>query len=218
MGDDKKLETTRRDIGVSIGKALIGQIPIVGPLLSEVGDIVIPGQRSDRFADFVRDLDGRVANLGLETEEIRRRFTRPEFVDLLEEGFVQAGKAVAADRRKRIASLLAQALTEGDLDAARAKKLLFTLRDLTDEEVIILKRYAASSKETQWLEEKYPDLFGGVSQSLSVPKSERYEFGLRHGYQQTLLQSGLLRQNKGFAITPFGMMLIEFIWPEDSDE
>ena len=60
MGSKKKImntENTKKDYAVSIGKGILGAIPIVGPLMAETVGSIIPNQRIDRINDFLLKLE-----------------------------------------------------------------------------------------------------------------------------------------------------------------
>ncbi|HCG5264167.1 TPA: hypothetical protein NJZ15_002882 [Vibrio parahaemolyticus] len=86
-----KLEKT--DVAAILGKGLAGAIPIVGPLAAEVIGAVIPNQRMERIESLLESLEAKVKEA--EIHNIEAKFSQPEFVDLLEDGFIQASKALS---------------------------------------------------------------------------------------------------------------------------
>jgi hypothetical protein len=96
--------TNKTDIAVAIGRGVIGAVPFVGPLIAEVMSVLIPNQRIDRWTRFIEWLDQKVA--GLEQQRVQQEFSRPEFIDLLEDGFVHASRALSDERLEYLASLL----------------------------------------------------------------------------------------------------------------
>ena len=203
-----------QDICALVARGTIGAIPLVGPMIAEIAGAIIPGQRQDRFEEFLRILDQKLSQLALDKEDLARRFKSETFIDLLEDGTLQAVRSVSRERKEYIATLLARGMSVKDLDHARAKKLLLTLNDLTDPEVIVLKSFSMDSRRREAFVAKYPEIFGHAdAREQSTEDQDRRAF--LASYHQSLLKSGLLRQDRGYAITDFGNMLIEFIWEQE---
>lgn len=56
LKDEKK-----NDLIASAGKSIVGAVPFIGPLLSEIVDHLVPNQRLDRLALYVTELELRLA-------------------------------------------------------------------------------------------------------------------------------------------------------------
>jgi len=138
------MNTTKTDIATVIGKGLLGAIPFVGPLAAEIIGAVIPNQRIDRIESFLKILESKIDEK--EKVKIKERIFTPESIDLIEDCFIQASRALSEERNEYIASLLKNGLTDEDLKYIEYKRLLFILEELNDIEVIILKSYVISSK------------------------------------------------------------------------
>ena len=54
----ENLERNNQDLIAIVGKSIVGVIPIIGPLLSEIVGTVIPNQRIDRLIKYVNVLNG----------------------------------------------------------------------------------------------------------------------------------------------------------------
>ena len=63
-------------------------------------------------------------------------------IDLMEDGFIQAARALSEERIEYIASLLKNSLTDEDLEHIAHKRLLFLLDELNDFELLLLKAYS----------------------------------------------------------------------------
>ena len=72
MSDIKK-----NDLAAILGKGLLGVIPILGPLLSEIAGNLIPNQRIDRIASELEILESKIENIG-ETLDLMK----PEFAEV----------------------------------------------------------------------------------------------------------------------------------------
>lgn len=132
-----KLGNTSTDIMVSIAKGTVGAIPYVGSLIAEIVGNVIPNQRVDRIAEFVRLLEERLAKV--EKENLRERFTEPAAIDIMEDSFTQAARATTRERLEHIANIVAHGLSAEELNQAEVKRMLWLLGQLHDAEIIILR-------------------------------------------------------------------------------
>jgi hypothetical protein len=131
------MSTKGTDIAAIIGKGLLGAIPFVGPLAAEIVGAIIPNQRIDRIETVLRLLETKISEE--DKEKVKQRIVSPESVDLIEDGFVQASRALSEERKEYIASLLKNSLTDDQLKHIEYKRLLSILGELNDLEVLILK-------------------------------------------------------------------------------
>lgn len=132
--------TQSSDIVTILGKGLVGAIPFVGPLASEIIGSIIPNQRIDRIEALLKSLEIKItASAEGDKEKIQQRITQSESVDLVEDGFIQASRALSEQRIEYIASILKNSLTDEDLEHIEYKRLLSLLSQLNDLEVLILK-------------------------------------------------------------------------------
>jgi hypothetical protein len=141
MSSDTPLSTSKRDIVAAVARGTLGAIPVVGAAVAEVVDHFIPGQKLDRVVAFIEEVAIRVEALAADHTSLRERLHTPEGADLLEEGIVQASRAISADRRRRIASIVVNGIVENDLRYDRTRKLLAIINSLTDSEILLLTYY-----------------------------------------------------------------------------
>ena len=97
----------------------------MGTLAGEIVESIIPNQRIDRIASLLKTLE-----LKIDPEEkakIEARMLEEKSVDLMEDGFLQAARALSEERIDYIASLLKNSLTDEDLEHIAYKKLLSIL-------------------------------------------------------------------------------------------
>ncbi len=190
-----QLEAARIDRAVAVAKGVIGALPILGPMCAEIIGSVIPQQRLDRIADVLKRLEERLGEI--EQQRLQSSLaTDPEAVDLLEEGMVQATRAVSDERRDQIAVLLHTTLTDEQLRHAEKRKLWSLLGSLSDVEVLILQSHGVRHSEdgaTFW--EKHEKSVYGPAVHMGSSQEELDRGAIYDGYRQHLRELGLLRPN-----------------------
>ena len=140
----------RREVGVAVAKGVLGAIPIVGSLAAELFGALIPNRRMDRVEQLLTEISQRLGET--DSERLRERFESPEFADILEEGAVQASRALSEDRLRAIAEVLTRGITEADVKHEQDKRLLEILGELNDSEVVLLASHTIkASLEPEWL-------------------------------------------------------------------
>lgn len=140
------MSTKGTDIATILGKGLVGAIPFVGPLAAEIVGAIIPNQRIDRIESLLRILESKIAED--DRAKVEKRISEPESVDLMEDGFIQASRALSEVRKEYIASLLKNSLTNEDIKHIEYKRLLSILGELNDLEVLILKSHTMLHGDT----------------------------------------------------------------------
>lgn len=182
-----------RDKLVAIGKGVAGAIPIAGGVVAEVVGMIIPGQRADRIAAYLRALASRVDNL---TEEVRNGLaSKPEKIDLIEEGGFQSARATSHERIDQIVEAVSRGLSEKDADVVRRKRLLLILGELDDDEVNLLNAYGRSyaGADRRAFEKVHrPDPPHLGSPPSVIDQNQLYDAGKNH-----LVRLGLLKKNYG---------------------
>jgi len=187
------LDDDWRDRFVAIGKSAAGLVPIFGGPLAEIIGVVVPGQRADRIAAYLRALASRVDALA---EEVRQGLhSNAEKIDLIEEGGYQAARATSPDRVEQIVEAVSRGLVEDDAHVVRRKRLLLIFGELDDDEVSLLNAYGRSYAGAD------RDAFGKVNRPApthmrsspdEIERNRLYELGTEH-----LLRLGLLKKNYG---------------------
>src|SRR5262245_41856645 len=115
MSDDTAgLDNNKRDKLTLAAKGIVGAIPVVGALAAEIVGAIIPNQRLDRIARFLELLAEKVAHL--EESSIAAKMRTEEFIDLFEDGMIQASRAMSDERKQHLASLFQNALENETLD------------------------------------------------------------------------------------------------------
>jgi hypothetical protein len=187
--------TNKTDIAVSLTKGVVGAAPFVGPLVAEVVGTLIPNQRLDRIERLVKKLEAKVVEL--DQDRVQREFKNPEFVVLLEDGFVQASRALSGDRLEYLASLLKNSLSEERLSHLESKRLLALLSELNDMEVILL---ASHMSENNW---QINPKFWEQHEAVLAPRATHFgssdrefdEEAVYNSYRRHLVQLGLMKPN-----------------------
>ena len=189
------INRTNRDLAIQLSKGIFGAIPTVGPLAALVIDSLIPNQRIDRIADFLMVLEEKVSNI--EEDLLKKKFTTPESIDLLEDSFYQVCRALSEERKQQIAALFKNSLTDYELEHVHYKKLLSLLGELNDVEILLLKYYSQPSPGAQdrfWKQHErgldYPRATAGTPREDVQVIADRET--LHHSYETNLVRIGLL--------------------------
>jgi hypothetical protein len=208
----RRLGLSKEDYGASILKAGLALVPIAGPLLTELINDFIPGQRTDRLVAFVKELDSRLTEL---TQRCFAANTRtPEGSDLMEDGLWMAARALSEERRKAIANLLVVSLTAEELRYAETKKLLHLLDELQDPEIVMLRYFYLLTMGDERANDFYnlhesvlePDMSAFGSADEEVDRGALYE-----AHKATLSRLGLTQPRSDTDLNWFGRMLVRYI-------
>lgn len=195
MTESSELVPNATDRIASLTKGVFGAAPVVGPLAAEIIGNIIPNQRADRIVRFVQKLDERVKHL--EAEALHQRTTDPQFVDIVEDAFVQAAKAVSDERLDHIANVVAHGIVAEELNHAQTKRMLWLLEQLNDAEIIMLRSRLAMTRgdcdSDAEFREKHEQVLAPDATHLGSSDEEFEEAALKTSYRQHLLDSGLLR-------------------------
>jgi hypothetical protein len=189
MADD--LGQTTKDQLVALSRGAVGGIPYIGGVVGELL-AMIPGQRVDRIAAYVRKLSERLEVI--EAKRQRELLSRPDKVDFVEEGAWQAARAISDERTTYIAEAVFKGLTSEEADVIRRKRLLKLLGELDDDELTLLNAYGQSyggSAEGAWEKTNRPDPAHMGSSVEQIDQEKLFEAG-----RGNLLRLGLL--NKRF--------------------
>ena len=190
VNEELDVDTRRADLGAAFFKTLVSAAPRVGQYLTEVLGVAIPDLKFDRVVTFARVLGDRVKYL--EEDMVRVKSKTQEFADLLEDGVVQASRAMTDERRGYIASLLKNSITNKTLEHVEEKKLLALLGELNDAEVLMLKFFSLSSAGRREFAETHQELFGPIDRSLDAPQENIDKGEFRDSYRNKLLEVSLL--------------------------
>jgi len=213
MNEKVNLEINKSDIVASISKATAGTIPFIGPAIAEIFGFVIPNQRLDRLSKFVKLLNSKVENL-------ENKLTNENSIDLLEDSFIQASRALTQVRLEYIASMLKNSLTTEKQNHVEKKKLLSILNELNDIEIIFLKYYSLNLgiSEDHPFTKKHIDILKPPSLQLNTRDEEKRRGAFYENYHTNLERIGLIKSESGKItlpgvrkITELGKLFLEYI-------
>lgn len=190
----ENLERNKQDLIASVGKSVLGSVPCMGSFLAELWGEIIPNQRVDRLIKYVRVLKDKISHIP--EEIIDRLKTDESFIDLIQEGFIQASRAITDERRGYIASVLANGITDDSLALEESKYLLKLLQEINDVEVIWLRYYKSLSKGgDEEFEEKHKNILYPIRISItgSVDKETKQKAALQESYKTHLERLGFIK-------------------------
>ncbi|MDE5420034.1 hypothetical protein L3049_18750 [Labilibaculum sp. DW002] len=192
MLDKSEFQNNETDHIVSIIKSTVGIIPFAGPLLSEIVGNIIPNQRIDRLTEYIKILDKNISKIPKET--IIALKNNPDFIDLIEEGFVQASRAKSDNRRKYIASIITNGISEKSIQLIESKYLLKILEELNDAEIIWLRYYYDSTRmnENNFYNE-HRNILSPVSVSKVSGKESHNKASIQSSYKEHLERLQLIK-------------------------
>ena len=211
-----ELDANNLDRLTLVAKGVVGACPLIGTLASEAIGHLIPNQRLDRVVQFLRELEYEVRQVDSRLVNVEYSLRTPEGLDLLEEGLVQAARAISRERQEKLARLIGRALTEEKMKYEESKKLLNLLRELTDPEVLWLIYYSTnptmgSQFHKQMIEEN-PDVLKPVSREKGAPQEQIDRGALQDSYKSTLLRLGLVKEHgRSLQISTLGGLLVRYI-------
>lgn len=191
-----KKAVEKTEIAKVIAKGVLGAIPLAGPLIAEIIGAIIPNQREERLVKLIESLAKKLEHV--EEDQISQKIKTPESIDLLEDGFIQATRALTKDRTDYIAALLKNSLTNEELEHIEYKRLLALLGELNDAEIIILISYSYNwfmredPEATEFLN-KHDDLLTEPILYMSATQIEQDKNTLFHTHRIHLVNLGLLK-------------------------
>lgn len=229
---EAKLEQNKTDVAVALAEGVLGYLPYVGPMVAAIVGTIIPNQRMDRIADFLRVLDEKLRVF--QRDVLEEKMRTEEFVDLFEDGTFQAARALTGERRERIAALLKNSLTSDDLNHLQEKQLLSVLGELNDAELIILRSYGLDldPSEAQEFIERHEHTIRGPIAFVGSSQKDADQRTVHDTYRNHLTRLGLLRASykkpkkgelpewdiktgmlkaQGYRITPLGRLLLRYV-------
>lgn len=210
------LKPSRIDLTAALARGLAGAVPLLGGLIAEAIDQLIPGQRLDRVVQWLTLLDARIGAVEEGLARATGHIRSAEGLDLLEEGLTQASRSVSEERQERLASLLATSLTQEQLKYTESRKLLNLFRELTDAELIMLLFYSKTPHlGSEWHSQfmaKHAAVLRPASRGMGTPQEEIDRGALQDSYRNTLVRLGLLNERgRSFELTSLGRLLLRYI-------
>ncbi|WP_455181544.1 hypothetical protein [Azospirillum palustre] len=189
--DMPPLGETWRDRSLGLVKGAVGLVPVAGGILAELVGVVIPNQRLDRLEDYVRRLNDRLSDV--DADEAQQRLSEPEAVDLFEDGATQAVRALSEERKEYIANIVGIGLKGEDKDRIEAKRVLAILREIDDDQVIILFSYMHENYYSDEFRERHSTILDPVFVHMQSSQEEIDAAALHELARNHLVRFGLLR-------------------------
>ena len=237
--DTKKneLENRKEDLIASALKGVCGTLPIVGPSIAEIIGYVIPNQRIDRIAALLKALESKIDPE--EKTKVEAKMLEEKSIDLMEDGFLQAARALSEERIEHIASLLKNGLTDEDLERNAYKRLLFILGEINDLEVLLLKFYTSLTTigRAEEFRSKHPGILTEYI-NIGTSRKEVDKHAISEAYITNLSRLGLIKsmfdrpwrdelpeldeqtgmmKSSGYHITDLGKLLLRSIDQSEED-
>ena len=158
--------------------------------MAEIIGSLIPDQRIDRIASLLKILESKIDEE--DKDKVEKRMLEEKSIDLMEDGFMQAARALSEERIEYIASLLKNSLTNEDLEHIAYKRLLSLLGELNDIEVLILTSRLGSIAEQQEFRRKHQDVLAIPPFYLGAPQEQVDKHAIYETYEANLVRLGLL--------------------------
>ncbi len=204
-------------VKVIIGGAGLLAGALAGGLLSELVGVVIPNLRRNRVEKLLQHFAERIANL--EETQTRNRMLQPEFIDLFEDGCVQASRALDDDRIEQLSTFLQGSLTAQELDYALDKRLITLLGELNRVELILLQSHAWRHRNSNEFLNKHQEVFRYTHVAAGASPEESRQADILEHYTGRLVSLGLLgpMSSSSLALTLLGSALLKKLQLEDAD-
>lgn len=132
-------------------------IPYAGPIIAEFVTDILPKQRLDRIADYLKQLSAKLKMVDatldklIEGNEIVSRF--------IEESIRQAANSSSFERRAYLASIIALGINKTDLELQHEQFLLNMLGQINDIEIIVLNSYSKEWEKGLAYRRKHQGIF-----------------------------------------------------------
>jgi len=178
------------ELGRALTKGVLGSIPYLGPLVAEVVGVLIPDQRLERIESLLRSLAEKCS--GLDERILAERLRTTESIDLLEDAFLGAARALSRDRIEYLASLLKNSLSSTEVDHLQTKRLMSILSELNDAEVIILKSHTLPLTQINDFVARHEAILTPPRPYIGAPQDELDRDAVYSSYKQHLMRLGLL--------------------------
>ena len=188
---ENELKKNKTDLLTSAAKSVFGALPVAGPLLSELIGNLIPDQRIDRLSKYITELESKLSDLS--TERIRELLKDSECIDLFEEGFVQASRAITDKRQSQIASVVRNGLDDESIAYSESKYVLKLLQELNEQEIIWLRYHLHPTiGDDEEFRNKHKNVLERVYVTMESDESVRKKAALQESYIEHLERLGLI--------------------------
>lgn len=194
MSSNDDLKNNKIDLVLPYLKAAIGYIPYVGPLVAELVGNLIPNQREDRLIKYAQKFEERLSKIPI--EKINALFENENFIDLIEEGFVQASRAISDERREYIANIVTNGIQDEVLKLEESKYLLKIIQEISDIEIIWLNYYYLQNlrdfDNLKVFFEKHKNILAPIKTTFDSNKDTFTKASIQVSYHEHLIRLNLL--------------------------
>lgn len=201
--DNNVLGVRLADRIAALTRGVVGAVPYIGPIVSELVTQVIPNQRLERIEAYITELDKRVKKAE------RDKLVHPRKVDLFEDGAFQAIRSLSEERTEYIANVVARGLSGEEKEELAAKRILTLLTQLDDGQIILLASRLTKNRRNDEFWKIHSDTLKFESVSFKSSPQERDRATMREMAEQGLVRLGLL--NTRLDITPLGLLFLRHI-------
>jgi len=194
---ENELQQNKADLLAATTKSALGAIPFAGALLSELVSNLIPNQRIDRLSKYVVELERKLSDLT--TEKIQEFLKSEECIDLFEESFIQASRALTDKRRELIASIVRNGIDTDSITYSESKYILKLLQELNEQEIIWLRFYLVPTiGGDEEFRNKHKQVLDPVQAHLGSTEAIIEKSALQDSYTEHLERLGLIQSNYNF--------------------
>lgn len=198
-----------KDYVTSAVKPLVGAVPFAGSLLAEIAGTIIPNQRIERLTKYAQELEERLSKL--DQDFIRAQLSNENFTDLFEENIRQAARSLNDERRKYLASVIANGLSSEDIEFFESKHLLRILGEINDAEVIILRSHlVATIGGDKEFFEKHKEIIMPEPATFGASQKVLDKSAFHKSYKEHLTSLGLLEPQYQIDTRTKGMVIDTF--------
>ncbi|AXP81255.1 hypothetical protein CJ739_2174 [Mariniflexile rhizosphaerae] len=185
------IKINRADIITSVSKSVLGAVPFAGSLLCEIVENTIPNQRLERLTAYVKELDEKI--LKISNENLKDLLENPIFIDLIEESFFQASRALTKERRNYITNIVINGITNDKLQIENSKFLLKIIQELNDIEIIWLRFFLEPTiNGDKEFREKQKNILQPIYLYRGADKEEIIKSTIQKNYKLHLERLGLV--------------------------
>jgi len=178
-------------------KGILGSLPYLGPLSTEILGMAIQNQRADRIAGFLIKLDKKLNDL--DQELLKVKMLTPGFIELFEDTLYHV-RVAKEQRQEYIAALVKTGLTAEEADYDDSKYMLSLLSEINDVEVLFLRAY-----NDGWRGEFVEKHLAILQAEPDSPDETRI---IRENYVRHLIRLDLLNEENNIEVGPIPQGLI----------
>lgn len=185
------LDENNTDKLISLTNSFLGVLPY-GSIVSEIITNLIPNQRQDRIAKYLRELDKRISKVECSINSDTEKLS--EYIVLFEDSLFHAFRATSEKRLEHIASVVANGLTQEQIQISQYIYLLNLLSELNDEEIIWLRFYLCPTLGgDEEFRSKHQSTLALARNYLGAPEKLLDKSAIQNNYKEHLERLGLIR-------------------------